>query len=344
MMSAELSVLPVAKITTASISISPGAVILVPGGTGFLGSHLCTRLVKMGHKVVAIDNLSTGRVQNVVHLMETGLFTLIEHDVIQPINFSGHVDAIFNMACPASPPKYQIDPVHTFRTSVDGARNLLELARQKGARILQASTSEVYGDPERSPQSESYCGSVNTFGPRACYDEGKRGAETLFYEYGARFGVDARIARIFNTYGPRMNAQDGRVVSNFVVQALSRQDITIYGTGMQTRSFCYVDDLIDGLLRLMTLDVMDKGPVNLGNPKEFTILELASLVLSKTASSSRLRFLDALQDDPRQRRPDITRARTLLDWQPSISLNHGLDQIIEYFASELGQQPVRSAS
>lgn len=344
MMSAELSVLPVAKSTTASISISPGAVILVPGGAGFLGSHLCTRLVKMGHKVVAIDNLSTGRVQNVVHLMETGLFTLIEHDVIQPINFSGHVDAIFNMACPASPPKYQIDPVHTFRTSVDGARNLLELARQKGARILQASTSEVYGDPEQSPQSESYCGSVNTFGPRACYDEGKRGAETLFYEYGARFGVDARIARIFNTYGPRMNAQDGRVVSNFVVQALSRQDITIYGTGMQTRSFCYVDDLIDGLLRLMTLDVMDKGPVNLGNPKEFTILELASLVLSKTASSSRLRFLDALQDDPRQRRPDITRARTLLDWQPSISLNHGLDQIIEYFASELGQQPVRSAS
>lgn len=319
-------------------------VILVPGGAGFLGSHLCSRLVANGHRVICIDNLSTGRRHNVAHLMATNRFSLIEHDVIHPIDIVGPVDAIFNLACPASPPKYQADPVQTFRTSVDGARNLLDLARQKGARILQASTSEVYGDPELSPQPESYCGSVNTYGPRACYDEGKRGAETLFYDYAAQYGVDTRIARIFNTYGPRMTPQDGRVVSNFVMQALLQQDITIYGSGQQTRSFCYVDDLIDGLMRLMGSDTDVKGPVNLGNPKEFTMLELADLVLAKTRSSSRLTFRDAPQDDPRQRRPDITRAKTLLGWQPVVPLNEGLDHMISHFTQELGYAPDMVAS
>lgn len=318
----------------------PDAVTLVTGGAGFLGSHLCTRLVEMGQRVIAVDNLSTGRRENIAHLDQTGLFQLIEHDVIRPLAIEGPIDAIYNLACPASPPKYQIDPLHTFRTSIDGAHNMLDLARRKGARILQASTSEVYGDPELSPQPESYCGAVNTYGPRACYDEGKRGAETLFYEYGSRFGVDARIARIFNTYGPRMDAQDGRVVSNFVVQALNGDDITIYGTGRQTRSFCYVDDLIDGLIRLMAAQTRFGGPVNLGNPREFTVLDLADLVLAKTGSRSKLRFLDALQDDPKQRRPDITRAHTLLGWHPSISLHDGLDHMIAHFAQELGRQPV----
>jgi UDP-glucuronate decarboxylase len=319
-------------------------VTLVPGGAGFLGSHLCTRLVEAGQRVIALDNLSTGRVQNVAHLENTGLFTLIEHDVINPITIKGPVDSIYNLACAASPPRYQLDPVHTFRTSVDGARNLLDLAREKGARILQASTSEVYGDPELTPQPETYCGLVNTVGPRACYDEGKRGAETLFYEYARQMGVDTRIARIFNTYGPRMDAQDGRVVSNFVVQALTGEDITIYGTGQQTRSFCYVDDLIDGLIRLMELGSAFNSPVNLGNPKEFQVLELADLVLAKTRSASKLRFMDALQDDPKQRRPDITRAQTLLGWQPTVALHDGLDQMIGHFSGELGLQPAVALS
>jgi UDP-glucuronate decarboxylase len=321
-----------------------GAVILVPGGAGFLGSHLCTRLIGEGHQVICLDNLSTGRRQNVAHLMATNRFSLIEHDVINPIDIAGPVDAIYNMACPASPPKYQADPVQTFRTSVDGARNLLDLARQKGARILQASTSEVYGDPAFSPQPESYWGSVNSYGPRACYDEGKRGAETLFFDYAAQYGVDTRIARIFNTYGPRMTPQDGRVVSNFVMQALLRQDITIYGSGKQTRSFCYVDDLVDGLMRLMGTNADFKGPVNLGNPSEFTMLELADLVLAKTQSPSKLVYRDAPTDDPRQRRPDITRAKTLLGWQPVVALDQGLDHMISHFADELGYDRAQAAS
>jgi UDP-glucuronate decarboxylase len=318
---------------------APQTVTLVTGGAGFLGSHLCTRLIDMGHHVIAVDNLSTGRRANVAHLHETGRFDLIEHDIIAPLEITQEIGAIYNLACPASPPKYQRDPVHTFRTSIDGAQNMLDLARKNGARILQASTSEVYGDPEMSPQPESYCGAVNTYGPRACYDEGKRGAETLFYEYGTRFGVDTRIARIFNTYGPRMDAEDGRVVSNFVVQALDGRDITIYGSGQQTRSFCYVDDLIEGLIRLMGAAPRFDGPVNLGNPREFTVLELAQLVLDKTGSSSKLRYLDALPDDPKQRRPDITRAQMVLGWQPMISLTDGLDHMIAHFTRELGRTP-----
>jgi UDP-glucuronate decarboxylase len=310
-------------------------VTIVTGGAGFLGSHLCSRLIAMGHRVIAVDNLSTGRRANVAHLDQTGRFRLIEHDVIAPLDIEGPIGAIYNLACPASPPKYQRDPVHTFRTSIDGAQNMLDLAHRHGARILQASTSEVYGDPELSPQPESYCGAVNTYGPRACYDEGKRGAETLFYEYANRFGLDTRIARIFNTYGPRMDAEDGRVVSNFVVQALNGHDITIYGTGHQTRSFCYVDDLIEGLIRLMGADPGFGAPINLGNPREFTVLELAQLVLDKTGSASRLRFLEALPDDPKQRRPDISRAHLVLGWQPTISLSDGLDRIIAHFAKDL---------
>lgn len=319
-------------------------VIVVTGGAGFLGSHLCTRLIAGGARVIAIDNLSTGKRANVAHLAATGRFRLIEHDIIRPITINEDIAAIYNLACPASPPKYQIDPVHTFRTSIDGAQNMLELAKRKSARILQASTSEVYGDPEMSPQPETYCGAVNTYGPRACYDEGKRGAETLFYEYAKAHGIATRIARIFNTYGPRMDAQDGRVVSNFVVQALAGQDITIYGTGRQTRSFCYVDDLIDGLIRLMNSDDGIAGPVNLGNPREFTVLDLAQMVLAKTGSPSRLRFLDALQDDPKQRRPDITLAHTLLGWQPTISLNEGLDRMIAHFSNAADQQAARALS
>ncbi|WP_439138591.1 UDP-glucuronic acid decarboxylase family protein [Roseicyclus sp.] len=323
---------------------TPEAVTIVTGGAGFLGSHLCSRLVDQGARVIAIDNLSTGCRANVAHLMPTGRFSLIEHDIILPIEISEKVNAIYNLACPASPPKYQIDPVHTFRTSIDGAQNMLELAKRKSARILQASTSEVYGDPELSPQPETYCGAVNTYGPRACYDEGKRGAETLFYEYARRDGLQTRIARIFNTYGPRMDAQDGRVVSNFVVQALAGQDITVYGTGRQTRSFCYVDDLIDGLIRLMNSEDGIAGPVNLGNPREFTVLELAEMVLAKTRSPSRLRFLDALQDDPKQRRPDITLAHTLLGWQPTVSLYDGLDRMIAHFAQTPQTLPATALS
>ncbi|MBF9046948.1 NAD-dependent epimerase/dehydratase family protein [Rhodobacterales bacterium LSUCC0031] len=328
----------------AIITRGPDEVIIVTGGAGFLGSHLCARLIAGGARVIAIDNLSTGKRANVAHLAGTGRFDLIAHDIVMPITIREPVSAIYNLACPASPPKYQMNPVHTFRTSIDGAQNMLELAKHKSARILQASTSEVYGDPEMSPQPESYCGAVNTYGPRACYDEGKRGAETLFYEYARAYGLETRIARIFNTYGPRMDALDGRVVSNFVVQALAGQDITIYGTGEQTRSFCYVDDLIDGLIRLMNNDDGVAAPVNLGNPREFTVLELAKMVLAKTGSASQLRYLAALQDDPKQRRPDITLAHTLLGWQPTVSLNEGLDRMIAHFGQELGQQSARVVS
>ncbi|HEX9858814.1 MAG TPA: UDP-glucuronic acid decarboxylase family protein [Paracoccaceae bacterium] len=309
--------------------------IVVAGGAGFVGSHLCDRLIDMGHRVLCLDNLQTGRMANIEHLIGHPAFTFQSHDVADPITLPGAVHEIYNLACPASPPKYQIDPIKTFRTSVLGAMNLLELARRHSARILQASTSEVYGDPEISPQPESYRGSVNCFGPRACYDEGKRGAETLFFDYGQYHGVTTKIARIFNTYGPRMMADDGRVVSNFVVQALAGQDITIYGDGSQTRSFCYVDDLVEGLIRLMATPADCNAPVNLGNPGEFTVRELAEIVLRKTQSRSRLVFRDLPVDDPRQRRPDISRAADRLGWQPAVPLEAGLDSTISYFAAEL---------
>jgi UDP-glucuronate decarboxylase len=309
--------------------------VLVAGGAGFLGSHLCTKLIGRGNRVICLDNLMTGNLRNVRHLADNHRFRFLRHDVIDPLFLDEPIAEIYNLACAASPDKYALDPLHTFRTSVDGARNLLVLAEQKRARIMQASTSEVYGDPEVSPQGEYYRGSVNTFGPRACYDEGKRGAEVLFYEYGIHRGLETRIARIFNTYGPRMAPDDGRVISNFVVQALTGADITIYGDGSQTRSFCYVDDLIDGFLRLMASPSDCKAPVNLGNPNEFTVLEAAHIVLAKTRSQSRVVFRELPQDDPRQRRPDITRARERLGWVPKVSLDQGLNPTIAYFAGEL---------
>jgi UDP-glucuronate decarboxylase len=317
--------------------------IIVTGGAGFVGSHLCDRLVAQGHHILCVDNLETGRTANIEHLANNPRFEFRLHDVIAPLKVQGDVHEIYNLACAASPPKYQIDPVHTFKTSVIGALNLLDLAREKGARILQASTSEVYGDPEISPQQEDYRGAVNTFGPRACYDEGKRGAETLFHDYNDRYGVVTKIARIFNTYGPRMNADDGRVVSNFIVQALSGRDITIYGSGEQTRSFCYVDDLVTGLVALMATTPDRSSPVNLGNPGEFTILQLSELVLQKTASVSRLVYEALPVDDPRQRRPDTTRAADWLGWAPTVALSEGLDRTIAHFATELRRKKEASA-
>ncbi|NAZ37025.1 UDP-glucuronic acid decarboxylase family protein [Rubellimicrobium sp. CFH 75288] len=306
--------------------------ILVAGGAGFVGSHLCERLLAAGHLVVCLDNLQTGRLGNVAHLMRDPHFSVLRHDIIEPVVLDGPLDEVWNLACAASPPQYQRDPIHTFRTCIDGTRHLLDLARSREARFLFASTSEVYGDPEQSPQAESYRGAVNVWGPRACYDEGKRAAETLCYEYG-RLGADVRVARIFNTYGPRMSPEDGRVVSNFVVQALTGEDITIYGDGSQTRSFCYVDDLVDGLLRLMRSEVRD--PVNLGNPVEFTVRDLARLVLDMTGSTSRVVHRALPQDDPRQRRPDISRAMQALGWEPKVPLAAGLSQTIAHFRSEL---------
>lgn len=308
--------------------------VLVTGGAGFLGSHLIARLLGQGHQVVCLDNLSTGRLSNISRHAANERFTMIRQDVCDPIHIAGAVDEIYNLACPASPPKYQLDPVHTFKTSVFGALNVLELAGQKGARVFQASTSEVYGDPEIALQHEGYRGSVNTFGPRACYDEGKRAAETLFHDYHTKHGIDIRVVRIFNTYGPCMCPTDGRVVSNFVVQALTGRDITIHGDGSQTRSFCYVDDLIAGFLKLMASDI--KTPVNLGNPGEFTMLELAEMVLAKTGSNARIVRRPLPTDDPRQRRPDISLAREKLGWAPTVSLSEGLDRTIAHFAGELG--------
>lgn len=308
---------------------------LVTGGAGFLGSHLCDRLIADGARVICVDNLLTGRIENIAHLIGTPAFRFIRHDICDPLPLDEPVSEIFNLACPASPQKYERDPIHTFRTCVVGAMNMLDLALVRGARILQASTSEVYGDPTISPQPERYWGNVNPVGPRACYDEGKRGAETLFLSYRQRHGLHIRIARIFNTYGPRMSPDDGRVVSNFVVQALSGAPLTIYGTGEQTRSFCYVDDLIEGLLRLMRAPDTVHGPVNLGNPGEFTVLDLARMVLARTASRSTIRF-DALpKDDPRQRRPDIALAGRALGWAPTVSLAEGLDRTIPHFAEIL---------
>ena len=302
--------------------------ILVTGGAGFLGSHLCDRLIEQGHDVICLDNFFTGHKENIRHLLAHPNFELMRHDVVDP--FKVEVDQIYNLACPASPVHYQLNPIKTIKTSVMGAINVLGLAKRTGARVLQASTSEVYGDPEVHPQTEDYRGHVNPIGIRACYDEGKRCAETLFFDYHRSNQVDIRVMRIFNTYGPRMDPNDGRVVSNFIVQALKGEPITVYGDGSQTRSFCYVDDLLEGMMRLMNHESFT-GPVNIGNPGEFTILELAQKVIEKTNSRSEIVFHELPQDDPLQRKPDITLAREVLNWEPSIVLEQGLDKTIEFF-------------
>lgn len=307
--------------------------ILVTGGAGFLGSHLCDRLLREGHEVICLDNFFTGRKANLAHLTGHPAFELVRHDVTEPFKFE--VDRIYNLACPASPPHYQHNPIKTIKTSVLGAIHCLGLAKRLNARVFQASTSEVYGDPEVHPQPESYKGSVNPIGIRACYDEGKRCAETLFFDYHRQNGVGIRVARIFNTYGPRMLPDDGRVVSNLIVQALRGEDLTLYGDGTQTRSFCYVDDLIDGFIRLMEHPTLT-GPVNLGNPGEFTMLELAELVLRKTGSASKIIHLPLPGDDPKQRQPDITLARRELGWEPTVPLEVGLESTIAYFRGCLG--------
>ena len=303
--------------------------ILVAGGAGFLGSHLCDRLIGQGHDVICADNFFTGSKQNIEHLIGHQRFELMRHDVTFPLYIE--VDQIYNLACPASPVHYQHDPVQTTKTSVHGAINMLGLAKRLKARIFQASTSEVYGDPSVHPQPESYWGNVNPIGPRSCYDEGKRCAETLFFDYHRQHGLEITVARIFNTYGPRMHPNDGRVVSNFVVQALKGLPITIYGDGRQTRSFCYVDDLIEGFVRLMATDGHLTGPVNLGNPGEFTMLELAETVIGLTGSKSKLVHMPLPQDDPKQRRPDITLAQRELGWKPKVQLEAGLKSTIAYF-------------
>lgn len=303
--------------------------VLVTGGAGFLGSHLCERLLQDGHDVLCVDNFFTGRKRNIAHLMNNPYFEVMRHDVTFPLYVE--VDQIYNLACPASPVHYQHDPVQTTKTSVHGAINMLGLAKRLGARIFQASTSEVYGDPEVHPQPESYWGKVNPIGIRSCYDEGKRCAETLFFDYYRQHNLPIKVARIFNTYGPRMHPNDGRVVSNFVVQALKGEDITIYGEGQQTRSFCYVDDLVDGFVRLMNSREDFTGPVNLGNPGEFTIRELAERVIELTGSSSELIFKPLPQDDPKQRQPNIELARAELGWEPTIKLDDGLRKTITYF-------------
>ena len=302
--------------------------VLVTGGAGFLGSHLCDRLIEDGHSVTCLDNLFTGTQKNIQHLLPNPNFHFVESEVIDPFKFN--VERIYNLACPASPPHYQHNPIKTIKTSFMGAMNCLSLAVRNGARVLQASTSEVYGDPEIHPQPESYKGSVNPIGIRACYDEGKRCAETLFFDYHRENKVDIRVARIFNTYGPRMLPDDGRVVSNFIVQALKGEDLTIYGDGTQTRSFCYVDELIDGLVNLMEQTNL-VGPVNIGNPSEFTILELAEMVIQKTESQSKITMHPLPGDDPLQRQPDISVAKERLRWEPKISLSTGLDRTIAYF-------------
>lgn len=303
--------------------------VLVTGGAGFIGSHLCEKLIAKDYEVLCVDNFFTGVRGNVAHLLDDKTFELLRHDVTFPLFVE--VDQIYNLACPASPIHYQFDPVQTTKTSVHGAINMLGLAKRTRARILQASTSEVYGDPSVHPQEESYWGNVNPIGPRSCYDEGKRCAETLFFDYHRQHALDIKVARIFNTYGPRMHPNDGRVVSNFIVQALKGEDITLYGEGTQTRSFCYVDDLVDGLIRLMESRDDVTGPINLGNPGEFTIRELAEHVLDLTGSGSQLVHKPLPQDDPRQRQPDITRAKSQLNWGPTVELREGLEKTITYF-------------
>jgi UDP-glucuronate decarboxylase len=303
--------------------------VLITGGAGFLGSHLSEKLVKESHDVICLDNFYTGHRKNIQHLLQYPNFELVRHDVTFP--YYVEVDRIYNLACPASPIHYQANPVQTTKTSVHGAINMLGLAKRTGARIFQASTSEIYGDPEVHPQKEDYWGRVNPIGIRACYDEGKRCAETLFFDYHRQNNLDIRVARIFNTYGPRMHPNDGRVVSNFIVQALNGVDITIYGNGGQTRSFCFVDDLIDGIVKFMELKESFPGPLNLGNPTEFSVLELAQTVLELTESKSKIAFKDLPQDDPLQRKPDIRLAKQKLNWEPNIQLIEGLKKTIEYF-------------
>jgi UDP-glucuronate decarboxylase len=303
--------------------------VLVTGGAGFIGSHLCERLLERGDEVLCVDNFFTGTRANVAHLLGHPMFELMRHDVTFPLYVE--VDEIYNLACPASPIHYQFDPVQTTKTSVHGAINMLGLAKRVRAKILQASTSEVYGDPGVHPQPERYWGNVNPIGPRSCYDEGKRCAETLFFDYWRQHRVRIKVARIFNTYGPRMHPNDGRVVSNFIVQALKGEPITIYGEGLQTRSFCFVDDLVEGLMRLMATDDEVTGPINLGNPGEFTMLQLAKAVIDLTGSSSRLEYMPLPQDDPKQRQPDIELAKRALDWSPHVPLHDGLKRTIAYF-------------
>ena len=315
--------------------------ILVTGGAGFLGSHLCERLLDQGHNVTCLDNYYTGSKANISRFIGRNGFSLIEQSVLDPVD--GQYDEIYNLASPASPPHYQADPIFTFKTSVIGTLNLLELARRTGAKILQASTSEIYGDPHVHPQREDYWGNVNTIGIRSCYDEGKRGAETLIYDYQRMHGVNVRVVRIFNTYGPGMNPEDGRVVSNFIIQALRCEDLTIYGDGQQTRSFCYRDDLIEGIIRLMNAPDHVSFPVNIGNPVEFTIRELAELVLEMIDSPSKLVNLPLPQDDPTQRCPDITRAREHLGWEPTTPLREGLEKAIPYFRHCIESPAIPSA-
>ena len=305
--------------------------ILVTGGAGFLGSHLCERLLAQGHDVLCVDNYFTGSKDNIVHLMSNPKFEVMRHDVTFPLYVE--VDEIYNLACPASPVHYQFDPVQTTKTSVHGAINMLGLAKRVQARILQASTSEVYGDPEIHPQTEDYWGKVNPIGIRSCYDEGKRCAETLFFDYWRQHALEIKVVRIFNTYGPRMHTNDGRVVSNFIMQALRGEDITIYGSGQQTRSFCYVDDLVEAMIRMMESRADFTGPVNIGNPGEFSMLQLAELVIRMTHSKSKLIFKQLPQDDPKQRRPDITLAKSELSWEPTIDLESGLKKTISYFST-----------
>lgn len=309
--------------------------VMVTGGAGFVGSHLCERLLDQGVEVLCVDNFYTGAKRNIAHLMTNPYFELLRHDVTFPLHVE--VDEIYNLACPASPVHYQFDPVQTLKTSVHGAINMLGLAKRTKAKIFQASTSEVYGDPEVHPQPESYWGKVNPIGVRSCYDEGKRCAETLFSDYHRQHNVRIKIARIFNTYGPRMHPNDGRVVSNFIVQALRGEDVTIYGEGQQTRSFCYIDDLVEGFLRLMNTSDEVTGPVNLGNPDEFTIRQLAERVLELVGSTSKLIFHPLPQDDPRQRQPDISLAEEILDWRPTIMLDQGLEKTIKYFDDLLSE-------
>jgi UDP-glucuronate decarboxylase len=303
--------------------------ILITGAAGFLGSNLCEMLLNEGHYIIALDNLMTGSLNNLSEFMDNENFEFIEHDIVNPIDIN--VDEIYNLACPASPPFYQKDPVYTTKISVFGAINMLDLAKKYGAKILQASTSEVYGDPQVHPQPESYRGAVNPIGIRACYDEGKRCAESLFFDYHREYGVEIKVMRIFNTYGPRMNPDDGRVVSNFIVQALKGIDITMYGDGTQTRSFCYVDDNLNGMVALMNSGSETTGPINIGNPVEFTMLELAEKVLEKIESKSKIVFQDLPSDDPLQRKPVIEKAKQELNWEPKIFLDEGLERSIEYF-------------
>ncbi|MDA8164719.1 MAG: SDR family oxidoreductase [Desulfobacteraceae bacterium] len=307
--------------------------ILVTGGAGFIGCHLCERLLAQGHEVVCLDDFSTGSFENIAHLMAHPRFHLREHDIGEPLELA--VEQIYNLACPASPIHYQTDPVRTTRTSVLGALNMLELAKNLRVPVLQASTSEVYGDPDVHPQPEEYCGKVNPVGPRACYDEGKRCAETIFFDYRRQYGLEIKVCRIFNTYGPRMHVNDGRVVSNFLVQALQDKPLTVYGTGEQTRSFCYVDDMVDALIKLMWTPSGFTGPINLGNPVEFTILALIELVRQVTGSGSEIAFCPLPEDDPRQRRPDITLAKEVLHWAPRVTLREGLTLTAAYFHEKL---------